>query len=102
MFVDRSLAWLSSEKLHPAADSDGCRDPHPNIEYWILVTLREEWGKDCGRFTFLPICCQFTTIRFFRDSYDIQYHIINYKIKKFAIEPYYILFFLHRDFEIFI
>jgi hypothetical protein len=30
MLADRSLESLSSERLHPAADSDGCRDPQPN------------------------------------------------------------------------
>ena len=31
MLVDRSLAQLSSEKLHPAADGKRCRDQQKNI-----------------------------------------------------------------------
>ena len=31
MLADRSLANLSSKRYHPAADSDRCRDPQPNI-----------------------------------------------------------------------
>jgi hypothetical protein len=44
MLADKSLAWLSFKKLHPAADSDGCRDPQPNIG-WSLGTLIEGLGK---------------------------------------------------------
>jgi hypothetical protein len=44
MLTDRSLAWLSSERLHPAADSDECRDPEPNSG-WSLGTLMEKLGK---------------------------------------------------------
>jgi hypothetical protein len=42
MLVDRDLAWLFSERLHPAADSDA--DLQPN-NGWILATLMEEYGK---------------------------------------------------------
>jgi hypothetical protein len=27
ILVDRYLAWLASKRLHPAADSERCRDP---------------------------------------------------------------------------
>jgi hypothetical protein len=37
MLADRSM--LSSERLHPAADS--CRNPKPNSK-WSLGTLKEE------------------------------------------------------------
>jgi hypothetical protein len=45
MLADRSLAELSPEKLHPAADGNRCRDPEPNIR-WSLERLVEELGKD--------------------------------------------------------
>jgi hypothetical protein len=38
------LAWLSSERFYPVADSEGCRDTQPN-RTWSLVTLREELGE---------------------------------------------------------
>jgi hypothetical protein len=38
---DRSIAWLSSERLHSAADSNECRDPQPNSE-WSSGSLIEE------------------------------------------------------------
>jgi hypothetical protein len=38
MLTDKSLAWLSSERFHLAADSDRHRDPQPNIG-WSLGTL---------------------------------------------------------------
>jgi len=41
MLADRSLAWLSSERLHPASDSDRCRHPQPNSG-WSSGTLMEE------------------------------------------------------------
>ena len=44
MLADRSM--LSSERLHPAADSDRYRHPQPNSG-WILGTLMEECRKDC-------------------------------------------------------
>jgi hypothetical protein len=44
MFADRSLAWLSSERFHPAADSEGCRDTQSNGG-WSLGTLMEELEK---------------------------------------------------------
>ena len=47
MFADRSLAWLSSERLHPAADSDRYRHPQPNSG-WSLGTLMEELGEGLG------------------------------------------------------
>jgi hypothetical protein len=40
----KSLAWLPSERLHPAADSDKCIHPQLNIG-WKLGTLMEELGK---------------------------------------------------------
>ena len=39
MLADRSM--LSSERLHPAADSDRYRHPQPNSG-WSLGTLMEE------------------------------------------------------------
>jgi hypothetical protein len=36
---DRSM--LSSERLHPTTDSEGCRNPQSNSG-WSLGTLREE------------------------------------------------------------
>jgi hypothetical protein len=47
LLADRKLAWLSSETIHPAADSDRNRDPHPNIG-WYLGILTEELGGGCG------------------------------------------------------
>ena len=44
MLVDTSGTWLYSERLHPAADSDSCRDPQPN-NGWSLETLMEELGE---------------------------------------------------------
>jgi hypothetical protein len=41
MLADRSLAWLSSERLHPAVNSDRYRDPQANIG-WRLENLMEE------------------------------------------------------------
>jgi hypothetical protein len=41
MLTDRSLAWLSSERLYPAVDSDRCRHPFSNSG-WSLGTLMEE------------------------------------------------------------
>jgi hypothetical protein len=41
MLADRKL---SSERFHSTADSDGCREPQPNIE-WCLGTLMEELGE---------------------------------------------------------
>jgi len=43
MLIDRSLAWLSSERLQPAANRNRCRDPQPNIK-WSLGRLLEELG----------------------------------------------------------
>jgi hypothetical protein len=43
MLEDRSLAWLSSERLHPAADWDRCRGPESTIGQSL-----ESWGKDQG------------------------------------------------------
>jgi hypothetical protein len=45
MLTDPSLAWLSSERLHPASDIDRCKDPQPNIG-WNLTTFMAELGKD--------------------------------------------------------
>jgi len=44
MLADRSVAWLSSERLYPAADPNGCRDLEPNI-VWNLQDLMEELGE---------------------------------------------------------
>ena len=44
VLADRSLAWLSSERLHPAADGNRCRDPQPHIR-WSLGSLIEELGE---------------------------------------------------------
>ena len=41
MFTDRTMKWLSSERPHPAADSDICRHPLPNTG-WSLGTLKKE------------------------------------------------------------
>ena len=38
-------AWLSSERLHPAADSDRCRHPQKNTG-WSLGTLMEEQEEE--------------------------------------------------------
>ena len=46
MLADRSIAQLSSERLHIAADSDRCRYPQPNTG-WSLGTLKKELGKEC-------------------------------------------------------
>jgi hypothetical protein len=43
MLVDRSLLWLSSERLYPPADSDRCGHPFPNSR-WSLGTLIKEQG----------------------------------------------------------
>jgi hypothetical protein len=45
MLAYRSLAWLSSERLHPAADSDRYRHPQPNDE-WSLGILMKELGEE--------------------------------------------------------
>jgi hypothetical protein len=44
MFADRSVAWLFSERLHSAADSDRCRHPQLNIE-WSLGTHGRIGGR---------------------------------------------------------
>jgi hypothetical protein len=41
MLADRSLALLSSERLHPAADWNRCRYPQPNIEQSPGTLLEE-------------------------------------------------------------
>jgi hypothetical protein len=40
MVTDKSLAQLSSERLHPAVGGNKCRDPQPNIRQ---RAQREEW-----------------------------------------------------------
>jgi hypothetical protein len=45
MLSDRSLAYLSSERIHPAAVSDRCRQPQTNTG-WRFGTHREELEKD--------------------------------------------------------
>ena len=44
MLADRGLEILSSEKLHPAADSKGSKHTLPNSE-WNLGTLMEQLGE---------------------------------------------------------
>ena len=44
MLADMSLVWLSSERLHSSADSDGCKDLLPNSG-WYLEIVREELGE---------------------------------------------------------
>jgi hypothetical protein len=39
MLADKSLAWLSSEKLDPAAIGKRCRNPQPNNR------SRKSWGR---------------------------------------------------------
>jgi hypothetical protein len=49
MFANRSLAWLSSEKFHPASVLDRCRFPQPNwIEFGDSYEIMGEglWGKN--------------------------------------------------------
>ena len=41
MLANRSLVWLFSERLHPAADSDIYRQPQPSSE-WNLWNSTEE------------------------------------------------------------
>ena len=41
MLADRSLAWLSSEELHPETDLKRCRSTQPNSG-WRLGTLENE------------------------------------------------------------
>ena len=41
MLADRSLVWLSSERLNPAADSDRYRYPQLNSG-WNLRTLMKD------------------------------------------------------------
>jgi hypothetical protein len=33
MLADRNIAYLSSERLHPAADENRCRDLQPKIKW---------------------------------------------------------------------
>ena len=44
MLADRSLAQLSPERLHTAADGNRCRDPHLNIRQ-SSGSLVEEWEE---------------------------------------------------------
>ena len=48
MLADKSLAQLSSERLHLAADGNGCRDPQPNVKWGLrnLVKERDEELKE--------------------------------------------------------
>jgi hypothetical protein len=39
-----NLSWLSSERLHPEADSEECRHTQPN-NGWSLGTFMEELGE---------------------------------------------------------
>jgi hypothetical protein len=48
MPVDKSLAWLSSERHHPAADSDRCIYPRQNSGCSLGTLMKENGGKDCG------------------------------------------------------
>jgi hypothetical protein len=45
MFADKSLAWLSSERIHEAADSEGYR--HQQAKQWI--ELEYSYGRVGGR-----------------------------------------------------
>jgi hypothetical protein len=47
MLADRSLVWLSSERLLPAADSDRYRHPQPNSR-WSLRTYGRIGGRNVG------------------------------------------------------
>ena len=47
MLADRSLAWLSSERLHPAADSDRYRHTKSNCG-WSLGTHGRIGGRTVG------------------------------------------------------
>jgi hypothetical protein len=47
MLIDRSLAWISFERLYPATDSERYRYPQPNSG-WSLEILMEEWEEDCS------------------------------------------------------
>jgi hypothetical protein len=44
MLTDRSQAWLSPGRLHPAADQGRCRDPKPNSGQSLLGESRERVG----------------------------------------------------------
>lgn len=44
ILVDWNLAYSSSEKLYPAADRTGCRDPHSTSRQ----ELRKFWGRTVG------------------------------------------------------
>ena len=44
MLADKRSSWLSSERLHPAADLDRCRDPQPNSG-WSMGIFMEELGE---------------------------------------------------------
>jgi hypothetical protein len=45
MLADRSLAWLSSAWLYPAANRNRCRYPQPNMG-WTSGTIMEEFGEE--------------------------------------------------------
>jgi hypothetical protein len=47
MLIDKSLAYLSSEKLHPAPDPDRYRHFQPNSE-WSLRTHEKIGGRITG------------------------------------------------------
>jgi hypothetical protein len=44
MLADRSLTQLFSERLHPAANQNRCRDPWSNIRW----SFRESYGRVRG------------------------------------------------------
>lgn len=46
LYSDWCLTQLLSERLHPAIDGTGCRDPQPNIRQSSGNPAEE--GKDCS------------------------------------------------------
>jgi hypothetical protein len=41
VLAERSLAWLSSERLYPAADGNRCRGLQPNIGRSLGILMEE-------------------------------------------------------------
>jgi len=57
MLADRSLAWLSSERLHPTVDSDRPRHTQPNSgQTWELLwkSRKKDITKGIGIFIGRP------------------------------------------------
>jgi hypothetical protein len=48
MFASRRLAYLFSEKLHPAINGNRCRNLHPNIN-GVQGVLQKSWEKEGGK-----------------------------------------------------